>query len=263
MIDGSTDGSIEMLSRKKWRSLSVRILAHPVRRGKGVAVREGVLAARGRVIAFIDADRAIDPAAVAKGLALMRQDPSLDGIVGRRRQYRTTLVRHFAHLLFHWGTYLLFRMPFHDTQAPLKMFRAPVAKKIFGRMQTKSYAFDIEVLFRTRTHGYRIAELDVAQRSTPSALKWSMVPFTFLELLRIYRTYIAHRTIRLLSIQKRKHVAIDLFSLRHLILWPLCWPAMWLLQVLNLLSERSVTSQRSATPVQCHCPLLLSARCSH
>jgi len=252
-----------MLSHKKWHSLSVRILAHPIRRGKGMAVRQGVLAARGMVIAFIDADRAIDPAAVAKGLALMRQDPSLDGIVGRRRQYRTTLVRHLAHSLFHWGTYLLFRMPFHDTQAPLKMFRAPVAKRIFSRMQTKSYAFDIEVLFRTRTHGYRIAELDVSQRRTPSALRWSMMPFTFLELLRIYRTYIAHRTIRLLFPHKKTRVAIDLFSLRHLILWPLCWPAMWLLQLFNLLSKGTTATQRSQPAVHCNCPLLLCARCTH
>lgn len=230
VIDGSTDGSLALLQNRSWPKLSVRILSHPVRRGKGVAVREGVRAARGHVIAFIDADRAIEPAVVARALKRLQQDPTLDAVIGRRRHYRTSLTRHLAHSFFHWITFLLFRMPFHDTQAPMKIFRASIAKAIFRRMQTSSYAFDIEALFRAQALGAHVEELAVTQRKTSSSMRWSMLPFTFLELLHIYRTYIAWCVIRLFAARRKTRASADLWSLRHILLWPFSWPALWILQ---------------------------------
>ncbi len=57
--DGSTDGSAEVLRRYAGRG--VRVVAHPVNRGKGAAVRTGLAAARGRWIVVQDADRETDP----------------------------------------------------------------------------------------------------------------------------------------------------------------------------------------------------------
>lgn len=193
-------------------------------------MRDGVLAARGRVIAFIDADRAIEPAAVARALTRLQHNPTLDAVIGWRRHYRTSLTRHLAHTLFHWITFLLFRMPFHDTQAPMKVIRAPLAKTIFRRMQTRSYTFDIEALFRAQSLGARVEELRVTQHKTSSSLRWSMLPFTVVELLRIYRTYVAWCAIRLFAIRRKSRVSADLWSLRHLLLWPLSWPVLWLLR---------------------------------
>lgn len=139
-------------------------------------MREGVLAARGRYVAFIDADHAIDPSVVAQGLQWLERDPAIHAVIGRRKHYRTSFMRHIAHTIFHWITYLLFRMPYHDTQAPMKIFRTPLAKMIFSRLQTKSYAFDIEVLFRVMSHGARVGELPVSQHKTTSSLRGHSSP---------------------------------------------------------------------------------------
>lgn len=249
VIDGSTDGSLAELHRRKWRRPSVRILAYSTRRGKGAAVRKGVLAARGRYVAFIDADRAIDPSAIAQGLQWMERDPAIHAVIGRRNHYRTSIMRHIAHTIFHWITYLLFRMPYHDTQAPMKIFRAPLAKKTFARLQTKSYAFDIEVLFRVMSLGVRVGELPVSQHKTASSLRWTLLPTTAVELLHVYRTYIAQCVIRLLTIRRKSKTSIDLFSLRHLLLWPLSWPVLWIMQCLALLVQprKIVHSPRRAS----------------
>jgi len=247
VIDGSTDGTPGILSH--FSGHLIRIITRKVRRGKGAAVRDGVCAARGRFIALIDADMAIDPSYVAQGLAWMQEDLSLDAVIARRNIYHTGTVRLVLHTVFHWIEFLLFRMPYHDTQAPMKVFRAPVAKAVFMNLQTRSYAFDIEVLFRTMVRGHGVAELPVLQRKTPSSLRWNLLLFSSIELLRMYRTYIAHLVIGLFLRKRHHQPCIDAYSLRHLILWPLSWPMLWILQFFYHFVKKPMVVNRANLPI--------------
>ncbi|MDD5040998.1 MAG: glycosyltransferase family 2 protein [Candidatus Peribacteraceae bacterium] len=240
VMDGSTDETSRILARFLSGHPRVLVVARKTRRGKGAAVRNGVHVAHGRYIATIDADMAIDPSYVAQGLAWLQQAPALDIVIARRTAYRTSLVRHIAHAVFHWIEWTLFRMPYHDTQAPMKIFRAPVAKAVFAHMQTRSYAFDIEVLFRTMIRGHGVGELPVLQRKTQSNLRWNLLLFTAIELLRMYRTYVVHQLICLLHRQRRHLCRIGILSLRHIILWPLSWPVLWILQLLYHLQNKQI-----------------------
>lgn len=248
VIDGSTDETLHILSPLLSRDPYLRVIAHATRRGKGSAVREGVRGACGRFIAFIDADMAIDPSYVAQGLTWLQQDATLDAVIARRTIYHTNAVRHVAHTLFHWMAFLLFRMPYHDTQAPMKIFRAPVAKGAFGNMQTRSYAFDIEVLFRTMARGGIVGEIPVYQRKTQSSIRWNLLLFTMMELLRMYHTYVAHCVINMLRRKTHRRSPIDLFSLRHLIIWPLSWPALWMARFFLRLQNIPVQMRRPQLP---------------
>lgn len=248
VVDGSRDGTLHILSQLRLRHPRVRVLARTDRRGKGAAVRDGVLAARGHFIGLIDADMAIDPSAVAQGLKLLRQNRHLNAVIARRTAYHTGGLRAVLHVVFHWVEYLLFRMPYHDTQAPMKVFRANVAKAVFRRLQTRSYAFDIEVLFRTMIRGNGVVELPVLQRKTRSSLRWSLLLFSTIEMLRMYRTYIAHIAIRLLTHRDRRSPFMDLFTLRHLLFWPLSWPLLWILEFLYRFVEKPLPIQSASLP---------------
>ncbi|OIO55536.1 hypothetical protein AUJ46_01035 [Candidatus Peregrinibacteria bacterium CG1_02_54_53] len=238
VVDGSTDETTRFLSRITAQRQHVRVIHHRMRRGKGVAVRSGVLSARGQLIAFIDADMAIDPSNVTRGLKWLERDYSLKAVIAWRKIYHTNWMRRLAHTIFHMIAFLLFRMPYHDTQAPMKIFRASVAKAAFSRLQTTSYAFDVEVLFRAMVRGNRIGELRVLQRKTRSSLRWHLMLYTLIELHRIYRTYIAQCVIRALLKKRKRHNTIDLFSLRHLVLWPLSWPLLWFTTCLYILAKK-------------------------
>ena len=248
VMDGSTDETRHILSHLSARHPPLRVITHKVRMGKGAAVRDGVRAARGHMIAFIDADMAIDPLYVAQGVKWLQENPSLDAVIARRKTYHTGTARLIFHTVFHWIEFLLFRMPYHDTQAPMKVFRAPVAKAVFAKLQARSYAFDIEVLFRTMARGNGVAELTVVQRKTRSSLKWNLLLFSSIEMLRMYRTYIAHIVIRLLVKKQRRSPFVDAYSLRHVILWPFSWPLLWIAQFLYHFVQQPMTIHKTRLP---------------
>lgn len=247
VADGSSDQTAHILSR--FSSHRVRVILRKVRRGKGAAVRDGVRIARGRYIGIIDADMAIDPSYVVQGLALLKKDHSLDAVIARRTVYHTNTTRLIFHTIFHWVEFLLFRMPYHDTQAPMKVFRAPVAKAVFAKLQTRSYAFDIEVLFRTMIRRRGVMELRTLQRKTSSSLRWNLLLFSSIELLRMYRTYIAHIVVRLFMKKQRHAPFMDIFTLRHLLLWPLSLPMLWILKFFYHFVKKPMVVNHTNLPI--------------
>jgi dolichyl-phosphate beta-glucosyltransferase len=177
--DGSRDGLSEVLARvgAGWPELVV--MRHAINRGKGAAVRTGMLAASGRLLLFADADGAtpIDQeqklseaicagADVAVGSRLV---PARD--VSRRRTWARAMVgRLFAALARWW-----LRIPIRDPQCGFKMFRRPVGRELFSSGRESGYLFDLELLMLADGAGYRVAEVPV---------DWTEVPGGHLSLTR-------------------------------------------------------------------------------
>lgn len=174
VVDGSLDGS-ERAIRRLQKKYPLRVLIHPIRMGKGAAVRRGVLAARGEFIAFTDADLAIDPLYLQEFLAVAQRIRRVDGVIGYRSRYDTSFLRYCMHRAYHLLCVLLFHLPYRDTQVPLKLFRASTAKKLFSRLRTRGYAFDIELLTAAVDRRMRLLELPVEQMKTTSSMSWSLV----------------------------------------------------------------------------------------
>ncbi|XP_021954626.1 dolichyl-phosphate beta-glucosyltransferase [Folsomia candida] len=178
--DGSTDGTVNVALdyAKKFSVDKVRLLDLIKNRGKGGAVRLGVLSSRGKCILFADADGATkfaDYDKLYKALIdLMKQDKysgdveQFQGIVcgsrahmeeeaiATRSIFRTILMRGF-HLL----VYILTVRGIRDTQCGFKLFTRAAARKCFSNLHIERWAFDVELLCIAQALKIPIAEVGV------------------------------------------------------------------------------------------------------
>lgn len=146
------------------------VIAEP-RRGKGAAVRTGMLAGRGEYLLFSDADLSTPIEEVGKLLARLRE--GYDIAIASRALPGSNLVKHqpwHRELVGRMGNLLvrLVAVPgIADTQCGFKLFPRDVAHRIFRVMRLTGAAFDVEVLFVARKHGLRIAEVPVTWIDSP------------------------------------------------------------------------------------------------
>jgi dolichyl-phosphate beta-glucosyltransferase len=163
--DGSRDDSLRILKQIAARDDRFRIEALPVNKGKGAAVRHGMLAARGELAIFMDADLSTD--LKATGPLLAELENGTDVVLGSRHEARSKISRHqpFAReLLGKWfrkTSSRIFAPEIHDFTCGFKGFRTPAAREIFGRSRIDGWAFDLELVTIARDLGYRIAQVDV------------------------------------------------------------------------------------------------------
>jgi dolichyl-phosphate beta-glucosyltransferase len=142
-------------------------------------VRAGVLAARGRTVAFTDADLAYGPDQVLRVLAAV--EDGWDLAIGDRRHPDTeTLVppsrlRAIGSRAINWLGYAVLLGSYRDTQSGLKAFRSDVARFLFARSRVDGFAFDVELLHLAERHQLSIAEVPVevtnSARSTVRAAR--------------------------------------------------------------------------------------------
>jgi dolichyl-phosphate beta-glucosyltransferase len=173
--DGSTDGTADAALAAG----ADQVVVHPENRGKGAAVRSGVMAARGRTVAFTDADLSYSPDQL--GTVILAVEAGWDVAVGSRRHRDTTTVagagavRGLGSRLINLVTTAVLLSHPHDTQCGLKAFRSDVARLVFGLGRIDGFAFDIEVLHLVERHGLSLTEvpvrLDSGSRSTVHALR--------------------------------------------------------------------------------------------
>jgi len=138
----------------------------PLNRGKGFAVRSGVLHAAGRDVLFSDADLSTPIEEMEKLLPLITRGDCDIAIASRglpksnltvhQPWYRELMGRTFNKLVQGIAVPGIL-----DTQCGFKAFRGDVAKRLFGLAQIDGFGFDTEILFLARKCGYRIAEIPV------------------------------------------------------------------------------------------------------
>ena len=159
--DGSLDGTAER-AQEAGADLVLRL---PVNRGKGAAVRAGVLAASGRTVAFTDADLSYSPDQLQR--LLLEVEDGWDVVVGsRRHDDTTTLVR--ARRLREVGGRVINRLTHavllgqhRDTQCGLKAFRSDVGRLIFEHSHVDGFAFDVEVFHLVESYQLSLLEVPV------------------------------------------------------------------------------------------------------
>lgn len=164
--DGSVDGTAGLASRLVPAGVG-RVLAEP-HRGKGGAVRAGMLAARGRYRIFLDVDLATPLEFVAPCLA--RLDAGADVVIGSRRvaasaiEQHQSAVREFLGRGFSLLSRLVSGVHVSDFTCGFKGFSAAAAEAIFTRLRIDNWSFDTELLFLATALGLRIEELPVRWR---------------------------------------------------------------------------------------------------
>jgi len=161
--DGSADDTTTV-ARALFASFPhVRHVRLPENRGKGGAVRAGVSVAVAPLIAFADADMAIDPAQTPQFVdALARYDLAIGARAATGSSVdRTSLKRSIMNRAFNQLVNALTHVSLADTQCGFKAFRAPAAKLLFHCSVTERFAFDVEILSLARRFGLPIAEIPV------------------------------------------------------------------------------------------------------
>lgn len=164
--DGSKDGTTALVTRRAASEPRIKLVSNGRNRGKGYSVGNGVAAARGAYVLFSDADLStpieeyhkLRVALDAKGADVAIGSRARAGSDLRERQpfYREGMGRAFNLLV-----QALVFPGIRDTQCGFKLFRADVARDLFGRRQIDGFAFDVEILYLARRLGLQIAEVPI------------------------------------------------------------------------------------------------------
>lgn len=196
--NGSTDRGVDLVAAHRG-PVPVRVIGC-AERGKGAAVRAGVLDTTGPYVGFCDADLATDLAALPATLAQL--EAGINVVVGSRAhpdsivQARHSLARRAGANAFRASVRRL--VPgISDTQCGYKFFDRRTADAIFRPLRTFGFAFDVELLARAQQIGAVIAELPVRWTDVPGST-FSPVRDgydSFAALLRIREVLLAERLI--------------------------------------------------------------------
>lgn len=158
--DGSGDGTAEAAE-----AAGAVVVRQSENRGKGAAVRAGMLAARGRTVAFLDADLAYPPGQLRSFLAAV--EDGWDVAVGSRRHpgsetgEATSSLRSLSGQLFNLFTVVVLLGQYRDTQCGCKAFRSDAARLVFGRTRLDRFAFDVEVFHLVERYQLSLTEVPV------------------------------------------------------------------------------------------------------
>lgn len=179
--DGSVDGTSAALQRLVGRHPALRLVRNSTNRGKGYAVRAGVLISKGERVVFTDADLAYPLGEIDKILAALEAgaDVAVATRVAPQSRYIMSpaffnyiYTRHLGSRLFNQLVGCLLGLRVRDCQAGLKGFRRAAADLIFQRLTVEGFAFDVEVLYIARLRNLVIREVPVEYRyfSEPSTV---------------------------------------------------------------------------------------------
>jgi len=177
--DGSADSTARVTTEWTSQLPSLRLISNGRNRGKGYSVRQGMVAARGRVALFTDADLSSPIEEADKLFAALKAGN--EAAIGSRAIDRSLIAVHQARLreiagiIFNWLVRIFTGLPFHDTQCGFKAFLREPSRIVFEQQRIERFGFDPEVLFLAKRHGLRTAEIPV---------RWAHDPATKVHVLR-------------------------------------------------------------------------------
>lgn len=161
--DGSSDNTAAIARRVEGDRPRVRLISTE-HRGKGHAVKTGMLEARGEFRFLCDADLAMPIEQVSRFIP-----PQLEGVdvaVGSReapgaRRFEEPAYRHVMGRVYNAFVRVLAIPDISDTQAGFKCFRSGAAQCLFSQQRLDGFGFDVEILFLAHRSGLRIAEVPI------------------------------------------------------------------------------------------------------
>ena len=189
--DGSRDSTASVVREFAQSHACVRLIENPGNRGKGYAVRHGMLEAKGEWILYTDADLS-SPIEEIEKLCRAAQKNGASVAIGSRAVDRRLVEKHQPWLrelsgrCFNLVMRTVTGLPFRDTQCGFKLYSADAARKIFSRQKQDGFSFDVEDLVIAKNLGLRAVEVPVRWANvegTKVALTQGMK--SFLDLVRI------------------------------------------------------------------------------
>jgi dolichyl-phosphate beta-glucosyltransferase len=171
--DGSTDGTAKAVEELSGGLPNVSLLRSEKNRGKGSAVKKGVLLSRGELLLISDADLSTPIEEVEKLLPFM--DEGFDIVIGSRGlgaseiDVRQPWYREGMGKTFNVLVRVLLMGGIKDTQCGFKLFRGDVARNVFEKSRIEGFSFDVEVLFLAGKMGCGIKEVPIRWINSPAS----------------------------------------------------------------------------------------------
>jgi dolichyl-phosphate beta-glucosyltransferase len=161
--NGSQDRTLPMAQEFAASHGRFRVI-HETERGKGRAVKRGMLEARGKFRFMCDADLSMPVGEMRRFLPPQLLDYDI-AIASREApgavRYHEPAYRHLGGRLINWMIQLLALPDLQDTQCGFKCLRDAAAEDLFGSLSLTGWSFDIEMLYLARLRGYRIVEVPI------------------------------------------------------------------------------------------------------
>lgn len=197
VVDGIVDNTFT--EAQKVSSSKIKVVGYEANKGKGYAVRFGMVRSKGGLVSFLDAGMDISPKGIMMLMAHMDWY-NADIIVGSKRhpvsKVNYPFSRHILSIGYHLGVKLLFGISLTDTQSGIKIFKREVMEKILPRLRVTNYAMDIEMLAVAKHLGFnRIYEapIEVNFGKTTSIIYWPTIWRMMWDTLSVfYRLKVLH-----------------------------------------------------------------------
>ena len=187
--DGSTDKTLDKLKDFK-KKMKLKIISYKKNKGKGYAIRQGVLKAKGQFILFCDVDLSTPIQELDKFIPFTK---SSDVIIATRKVKESQLITRQSFIRENLGkaftllSNLILNANISDFTCGFKLFSQKSAKEIFSRLTINRWGFDSELLFISKKRGFKIKEIGVSwHNNSLSKVKFPEDIFiSLLELLKV------------------------------------------------------------------------------
>ncbi len=159
----STADIVERIAARR-QDLTIRCLRFDHRLGKGGGVIAGLMAARSPLVGYFDADGSTG---IDEMKRLFLTLSTVDGAIGSRwiagstLKVRQGIMRQLESRTFNMLIRALFGLTFHDTQCGAKVFKKSAIDTVLPLMISRGFEFDVELLWRMRSAGYRVIEVPI------------------------------------------------------------------------------------------------------
>lgn len=167
--DGSTDNTLETL-KKLSAGFKFTLITYGKNRGKGFAVKTGMLAAKGQYLLFFDIDLSTPMQEFSKFSSCLKKNNIIIGsrkTKGSTLQKRQGLVRENLGKGFTFLSQVILNLDISDFTCGFKCFPQQAAKQIFSKQRIERWSFDSEILFLAKKLGYDIKEVPVEWSNDP------------------------------------------------------------------------------------------------
>jgi dolichol-phosphate mannosyltransferase len=192
--DGSTDNTLTILRDIGMRDEHVHIISYTPNRGKGYAVRQGVLHSHGDAVLFLDGDLDISPDLIKDYVErLSTSDLVIASKWHPESSVKIPRSRAFLSRAFHLLIKMAIGIAQTDTQAGFKVGKGDIMRTIFRNVSINRYAFDVELLTIASILRLRVQEMPVIMK-IERRFNTKEIVNMFLDVTRIWYKYrIAHR----------------------------------------------------------------------
>jgi len=168
--DGSTDDTVNLLEKIRNKlHIPLKIIANKDHRGKGHAVKSGILKAQGKLALFIDSGACVPYDDILPGIDMINKGQCeiahgsrflKNSLIARKKQwYRRLMSYAFRMFIQIWA-----KIPNNltDTQCGLKIYKREVAHELYRQCITEGFMFDVEIILRAAKAGYKIEEFPIS-----------------------------------------------------------------------------------------------------